>query len=320
MKRKKNILILGGAGFIGFYLANDLADNKITLIDNLSKSKKKIDNKLKNFIKKKNITFINKDISTINPKYISKNFEYIFDLAATLGVQKVIDNSLETLENNLKLSLKAIDIAKKQKKLKKIFFASSSEIYDGGGKIYKLKYPAKENYPVTITDLNHKRSVYVISKLTAEILYLNSGLPSIIGRLHNIYGPRMGLKHVVPELITKFLSKKKTVNVYSPNHTRTFCYYSDAIEIIKKLMFNSFVPTDIYNIGNPYNEIKIKKLSLKISKFLRSKKKIKYISDTHNSPSRRLPDMKKTKKYIGKINYKDLDYGIKKTYLGLKLK
>ncbi len=321
MKKKKKILILGGAGFIGFYLAKELVEkNSIIIIDDLSKNNGKIDKGLKNLISKKNIKFINKNISNIDTKSFPNNFDYIFDLAATLGVKKVIKNSFSTLKNNLRLSLKAIEIAKKQKKLKKIFFASSSEIYDGGGKAYKLKYPAKEIYPVTIKDLKHKRTVYVISKLTAEILYLNSGLPSIIGRLHNVYGPRMGLKHVVPELISKFASKKKSVEVFSPNHTRTFCYYSDAITIIKKLTFNSYVPTDIYNIGNPKNETKIKNLSLKISKFLKSKKKIRYINDNHNSPSRRLPDMKKTEKYINKINFKDLDYGIKKTYLGLRLK
>ena len=320
MKKKKKILILGGAGFIGFYLAKDLLENNILIIDNLSKNKKKIDKDLKNLITRKNIKFINKNILDINIKNIPNNFDYIFDLAATLGVRKIIKNSFDALSNNLNLSFKAIEIAKKQKRLKKIFFASTSEIYDGGGKAYKLKYPAKEFYPITIQDLKHRRTVYVVSKLTAEILYINSGLPFIIGRLHNVYGPRMGLNHVVPELISKFISKKKSIVVFSPNHTRTFCYYTDAIKVIKKLTFSSQVPKDIYNIGHPRDEIKIKNLSLKISNFLKIKKKIKFIDDKHNSPSRRLPDMRKTLKYIDKINFKNLDYGIKKTYLGLRFK
>jgi len=321
VKKKKKILILGGAGFIGFYLAKELEKKyNIVLIDDLSKNQKKIDNDLKKLIKKKNINFINKDITKTNLSEFPKNFDYIFDLAAILGVKKVIKESYSTLKNNLKLTIKAIEIAKNQKNLKKVFFASSSEIYDGGGKTYKLRYPAKEFYPITINDLKHARTVYVTSKLTAEILYINSGLPYIIGRLHNIYGPRMGLSHVVPELISKFISKKKIVEVFSPNHSRTFCFYTDAIEIIKKLTLNSKIPKDIYNIGNPKNETKIRNLSFKISNFLKSKKKIKFVEDSHNSPSRRLPDMSKTNKFIKKTNYKNIEYGIEKTYLSIKFK
>ncbi len=122
MKKKKKILILGGAGFIGFYLAKDLLENNILIIDNLSKNKKKIDKDLKNLISRKNIKFINKNILDINIKNIPNNFDYIFDLAATLGVRKIIKNSFDALSNNLNLSFKAIEIAKKQKRLKKNIF------------------------------------------------------------------------------------------------------------------------------------------------------------------------------------------------------
>ena len=110
------------------------------------------------------------------------------------------------------------------------------------------------------------------------------------------------------------------VEVFSPNHSRTFCFYTDAIEIIKKLTLNSKIPKDIYNIGNPKNETKIRNLSFKISNFLKSKKKIKFVEDSHNSPSRRLPDMSKTNKFIKKTNYKNIEYGIEKTYLSIKFK
>ncbi len=321
MQKNKKILVLGGAGFIGFYLCKDLSrQNKIYIIDDLQKHKKKIDKHFKKLISQKNIKFIEKDISEVKPGQLPKDFDYIFDFAATLGVEKVIKSSFFTLSNNLKLTFKAIEIAKNQKNLKKIFFASSSEIYDGGGKIYKQKYPSKEFYPITVTDLNHKRTVYVISKLTAEIMYINSGLPYVIGRLHNVYGPRMGFKHVIPELIRKFLSKNKIVEVFSPTHSRTFCYYSDAIKIIKTITFDSKIKRDTYNIGNPSGEIKIKNLVKKISQLINVKKKIKFIKDTHNSPKRRLPDMEKTKKHFNKLNFKNLDFGINKIYLEQKIK
>ena len=63
------------------------------------------------------------------------------------------------------------------------------------------------------------------SKILGEILYINSGLPYVINRFHNIYGPRMGYSHVIPEIIKKLYSSKKKIEVYSPNHSRAFCYY-----------------------------------------------------------------------------------------------
>tara|TARA_Y100000741_G_C18234339_1_gene551094 strand:+ start:77 stop:1048 length:972 start_codon:yes stop_codon:yes gene_type:complete len=319
--KNKKILILGGAGFIGYYLSKSLSiNNKLVIIDDLKKNKEKNDNKFKRLIKQRNVNFINKDIKTIKTKYIPKNFDYIFDFAAILGVEKVMQKSFLTLQNNLALTIKAIEIGKKQKKLKKIFFASSSEIYDGGGKVYNQKYPSKENYPVTLSDLKHKRTVYVTSKFTGEILYINSGLPHIIGRLHNVYGPRMGFKHVIPELIKKLMSKKKNINVFSPDHSRTFCHYVDAIKIIKYLTFQPKIKNDIFNVGNPSGEISIRSLLKKISKTTKINKKVKFMKDNHNSPSRRCPDMKKIKSFINKIEFKTLDYGIREIFSELKFK
>ena len=161
----------------------------------------------------------------------------------------------------------------------------------------------------------HKRTVYVVSKLAAEIAYINSNLPYIIGRLHNVYGTRMGYKHVIPELIKKFLSKNKSIDIFSPTHSRTFCYHTDAIQMIKHLTFNAKIKNDIYNIGNPKGEIKIKDLAKKISNIIKINKKINFIKDNHNSPKRRLPDMKKTKNYLKKVELKNLDFGINQIFL-----
>jgi UDP-glucose 4-epimerase len=314
MIKNSNILILGGAGFIGYYLAETLSvNNKVVIIDNLFKAKKK-DDLFKKLLKKKNIKFYQKDVCAINTSDISKKFHYIFDCAAILGVQKVIKQNYFSLEKNIKLTLKAVEIAKKQKNLKKIIFFSSSEIYDGGGKFYKTKYPSKVKTPITLSDILEKRTVYMSSKILGEILYINSGLPFQINRLHNIYGPRMGYSHVVPELIKKLHSKQKKIEVFSPNHSRTFCYYEDAIKIIIRLASSNKSTNNIFNVGNQKPEIKIKNLIKIIMKVLKIKKRIVFIKDSHNSPSRRCPDMNLTKKIIGKLHYTKIEDGILKTF------
>ena len=115
MIRNKEILILGGAGFIGFYLAKRLLNNnKITIVDNLSKIKRK-DQQLEKLLKIKNIKFHQKDIRKINPNNFPRNFHYIFDCAAIVGVKKVIRKSYFSLENNIKTTLNTIEIAKERK-------------------------------------------------------------------------------------------------------------------------------------------------------------------------------------------------------------
>ena len=310
MIKNKRILILGGAGFIGFYLAKRLLNNnKITIVDNLSKIKRK-DQQLEKLLKIKNIKFHQKDILKINPNNFPRNFHYIFDCAAIVGVKKVIEKSYFSLEHNIKLTLNAIEIAKKQKKLKKIIFCSSSEVYDGGGKFYNTKYPVQENYPITMSDIYHKRTVYMSSKILGEILYINSGLPFVINRFHNIYGPRMGYSHVIPELIKKLHSPKKIIKVFSPNHSRTFCYYQDAIKIIIKLAVSKKSTKKIFNVGNQTPEIKIKQLIRIIMKVLKIKKRIIFKQNPHNSPLRRCPNMKLTNKIVGKLKFTKIEDGI----------
>jgi nucleoside-diphosphate-sugar epimerase len=314
MIKNSKILILGGAGFIGYYLAEKLSQsNEIVIIDNLFKEKKK-DYFLKKLLKKKNIKFYQKDICKINPNNFIKKFHYIFDCAAILGVQKVIKENYFSLEKNIKLTLKAIEIAKKQKNLKKIIFFSSSEVYDGGGKFYNTKYPSKVKIPITLSEIFEKRTVYMASKILGEIFYINSSLPFQVNRLHNIYGPRMGYSHVVPELIKKLHSKKKTIKVFSPNHSRTFCYYEDAIKIIIRLAKSNKSTNKIFNVGNQKPEIKMKKLIKIIMKVLKIKKKIIFSRDTHNSPLRRCPDMSLTNKIVGKLQQTKIEDGILKTF------
>ncbi len=318
MKNNK-ILILGGAGFIGFYLAEYLKDNnQIEIIDDLSKIKKK-DKEFNNLIKHKNIKFLKKNILKINLKYTKRNYDYIFDAAASVGVKNVINNSYHSLQNNINITLKAIDIAKKQNNLKKVIFFSSSEVYDGGGKYYNTKYPSSEKLPITLSNILDKRTVYMASKIIGEILYINSDLPFIINRFHNIYGPRMGYKHVIPELIKKFYSSQGKIEIVSPNHSRTFCYYKDAIKIILMLT-KSKSRNKIYNVGLQRPEITIKKLAYIILKVLNLKRNLIFKQDNHNSPKRRCPNMKLTNKIIGKIEYTKLEDGIRETFNYFKTK
>ena len=123
-------LITGGAGFIGTKLVERIIKNKsneIYIIDDFSK--KTENTNIVKLLKNKNIKLINKDLNQISNYLKVYNFDYIYHFAAILGVQKVIENPLRTLRDNIQTTINLINFSKKQKNLKRICFTSTSEVY-----------------------------------------------------------------------------------------------------------------------------------------------------------------------------------------------
>lgn len=310
-----NILITGGAGFIGFNLAKEFAqkkNNKIYIIDIINK--KNFDDELKNFLKENtNVFYKNIDLLNLNSKLKKTNFSYIIHLAAILGVANVISKPDKVMEFNILGILEIIKFSKKQKKLKKLCFTSTSEVYANTIKENKKLIPTNEKVSVLMMNDFTSRDSYLTSKFFGEMMIKYSKLPYLIFRPHNIYGPRMGNRHVVPQLINKMLGLKKNLNIFSPNHTRSFCYIDDAIKMMSRSIFSN-TKNQLINIGNQGEEIKIfelaKKIKNKISKDIVLKKGKNHLG----SPKRRVPCMKKYHITFGKIDLTTLDVGLEKTF------
>ena len=139
------------------------------------------------------------------------------------------------------------------------------------------------------------------------------GIPVTIGRYHNIYGPRMGYAHVIPETFIK-ISKSNTIDVPSPTHTRAFCYIDDAVEITIRACENANATNEILNIGNSKEEISIKDLIVKIASIMGKNITIHELPDTPGSPARRCPDTSKMERLTGYSPVIPLGEGIRKTY------
>jgi UDP-glucose 4-epimerase len=312
----QKILIIGGAGFIGYHLAKKLKNKfKIDLIDNFSRGYQ--DKDLIKLLKDKNIKLLNIDFvkNQNNFKKISKNYSYIFHFAAIVGVKNVLNEPYDVLAKNFLLLKNAIYIASKQKNLKRFIFTSSSEVYYGTLKNYGLKFPTKENTNLSALNLKDKRGTYMLSKIYGEAMCAQSGLPYTIVRPHNFYGPRMGLSHVVPELLKKaHFSKNKKISIFSPSHRRNFCYIEDGINLILSLIYKKKSLHETFNVGHKQRDITINNLAKRIIKITNKKLKIKKEKDIYQSPSRRLPDVAKALK-LTSFKYKyNLDLGLKLTY------
>jgi len=306
----QRVLIIGGAGFIGYHLATKLKNNfKIDIIDDLSRGK--FDNDFKELLKNKNVKFFKRDLlaNAATRFNTTKNYKYIFHLAAIVGVKNVLNHPFGVLSDNIELLKKAINIASKQIKLKRLIFCSSSEVYFGTLKNYGLNFPTKEETKLSLLDLKNKRGTYMLSKIYGEAMCVQSGLPFTIIRPHNFFGPRMGLSHVIPELLKKtYTSKNKKISVFSPKHKRNFCYIDDGVNLILSLVFDKRSLRRTFNVGSNAKDITIEKLANIIIKISKKKLKIKMKKDVFESPSRRLPDVSKALKITSyKYNYNLID-------------
>lgn len=299
------ILITGGAGFVGYHLARHLSkndSNTLHIVDNLSRGKQ--DPAFEELLRNNNIKFIKADLT--NPKFyelLDDDYDYIYALAAVIGVKNIISNPDKALYANTLTILNLLEwIKNTNKSLKKLFFPSSSEVYAGTFKHYNAPIPTDEKVNLTVEDISLPRTTYALSKMVGESACFNYckkyKIPFIIGRYHNVYGPRMGNNHVIPELLLKAKVAREYLDVHSVNHTRAFCYLDDAAEMTIGLTQLSNLSGEIFNIGNSEEEITIGKLAQKIINTVNPSLKIKALDNQDGSPERRCPNIDKLKKAI----------------------
>ena len=308
--KNKKILITGGAGFIGFYLAKELSKkNNVTILDNFSRGKK--DNPLKKLIRFNKVKFINCDL---NEKIkIKKKFDIIFHLAAIIGVKNVRDNPIKTLQTNIFSTIHLVNFLKKKCPNSKVIFFSTSEIYSNLIFNKLRKFPIEESAEIFIPHQPSLRDSYFLSKIIGEKIIQTSGLKYNILRPHNIYGPRMGMDHVIPQLFDKLKKNKKKFIINSPHHERSFCYTDDAIFQILKIASSKKLLNNTFNIGNPKEQISMLNLGNKIKKIYNSNKKIFFGKVTPGSTPNRVPNIKKLSGILNKYKFTDLNNGLKKT-------
>jgi nucleoside-diphosphate-sugar epimerase len=153
----------------------------------------------------------------------------------------------------------------------------------------------------------------MLSKIYGEALCQHSGVPFTIIRPHNVYGPRMGMSHVIPQLLRKALQVKRGfLEVHSPSHTRTFCYIDDAFEIIVRAA-RAKAENITLNVGSVDESISIAALAQMMIEEVNPSLKIKELPYTEGSPGRRCPDMEYAISITGYTPQIGLADGLKRT-------
>jgi nucleoside-diphosphate-sugar epimerase len=317
----KKVLITGGAGFIGLSLARRLAldDVAVDLVDDFSRGRR--DPELTALFELPRVRCLALDLSAPGATdVLDADYDAIFHFAAILGVAKVISRPYETLTLNVDLTTEALRLAKRQTDLKVFLFASTSEVYAGTLSAGLLTFPTSEDAPICVVAIEAPRTCYMLSKLYGEALVRHAGVPSVIIRPHNVYGPRMGTDHVVPELMKRMhnAAAGSTIPIYSPTHSRTFCFIDDAVEVVIRLARSQPAIGGTWNVGTEAPEYTIAELADIIHRVLGVDVVLAQGDETAGSPVRRCPSMIKTNSLTGYHGRVSLEEGVERTYAWYK--
>jgi nucleoside-diphosphate-sugar epimerase len=268
-------------------------------------------------LKNDSVRLIEADLTTEDAfANLSQDYDYILHFAAMVGVKNVTSSPYKVLDLNFEMLKNCIAFAHKQANLKRFLFLSTSEVYAGTVKYFAAEIPTPETTPLTVTQVDNPRSSYMLSKIYGEAMLHASGLPITIVRPHNIYGPRMGMAHVIPELLYKAdsLDNGDSLPVFSPDHTRVFCYIDDAVDFLWKVIDQQASIGKTINMGATDVEISMRDLANLIQKTVGKRLVIKGTEDTIGSPTRRAPSMTYASNLIGYQSRTSLQDGLSKTY------
>ncbi len=311
------VLITGGAGFIGFHLAKRLAEDgyEICLADNYSRGA--LDPSLQRLADRKAVRLVEVDlVDEEQTLRLGAEYSIIFHLAAIIGVRHVLQRPYDVLAQNVKMLDNVIGLARHQRKLSRLFFASTSEVYAGTLKHFSLEIPTPETTPLAVTALESPRTSYMLSKIMGEAMLHQSGLPFTIFRPHNVYGPRMGMAHVIPEQLRNAFDAEENsvVPIHSPTHKRAFCYVDDAVEMLRRMILESKTIGQTLNLGTEDPEVTIREVVETCIAVVGKSLRLEDRPDTEGSPVRRAPNMERLSELIQFRAEVSLREGIDRTW------
>ncbi len=299
----KKALVSGGAGFIGSWLCDVLAnfDTEVICVDDLSTGRiKNIDHLRKN----PKFKLVKCDIVNFES---NEKFDLIFHLAGHASPEEYQTHPIETLEASSFGSARMAELARKNDAM--ILFASTSEVY-GDAEVV----PTPESYWGKVNPIG-PRSCYDEGKRFAEALLIayhkQHGLDVRIPRIFNSYGPRLREDGLYGRAMSRFISQALSgapITVYGDGkQTRSFCYITDTIISLMLLASNDSAKGEIVNVGNS-QEIRILDLARKIKVLTRCKSSIVFHPLPKDDPKRRCPNISKLEKLIGfqpKVGFED---------------
>jgi UDP-glucose 4-epimerase len=304
------ILITGGAGFIGSHLTDRLVTDghQITILDNLATGRKE---NIAGHLTGHDVNFVEGSIldKPLMDGLIEET-EYVFHLAAAVGVFNIVNHPLDSLMTNIRGTENVLESAHKHSK--PVFIASSSEVY-GKNISDSLKETDDRILGAPVTLRWSYSEAKAIDESLAYAYWVEKKLETRIVRFFNTVGPRqLGAYGMVVPRFVQFALKNEPITIYgNGDQTRCFGHVLDVVEAVVRIAFAENTIGKVMNIGNDF-EISMNNLAKKIIIETGSKSEIIYVpyaeayGDGFEDMERRVPNIELINKLVGWKPERDL--------------
>jgi UDP-glucose 4-epimerase len=315
-----NVLITGGAGFIGSHLAESLLSrgHEIYIIDNLSTGNR--DNIKAIEADKRCHVIIDSVLNETVTGRLIDACDHVYHLAAAVGVKLIMENPVETIETNVLGTEVVLRAAARLKR--RVFISSTSEVYGKAMDIQGGCGTLREENDLLLGPTTKRRWAYACSKALDEFLalayYDQRELPAIIARLFNTVGPRQTGRYgmVIPTFVESALAGRPLRVFGDGTQSRSFTHVDDVVSAMVALMDCPGAEGRVFNIGSG-EEITINELAEKIIEITGSGSAIEHIpydrvyGKGFEDMERRYPDLSAIEEFIGYSPKKNIDDIIK---------
>lgn len=318
----RKVLVTGAAGFIGFALASALArqpGTQVFAVDNHIRGED--DDDYRALCALPSVSSFNIDLTNAEElRDLPEECDTIFHMAALNGTQNFYERPYDVLRCSTLPTFHLLDRYGPTGALKRFLYAGSSESYAGTVQRFNWPVPTAEDVPLCITDPTNPRWSYGASKLHGEVLVINAcrqfSTSYTVIRYHNVYGPRMGDNHVIPDFLERM--KQGVYSLYGHDDTRSFIYVDDAVRATVMLSQSDKAANETVNVGSE-RELKIAEIGRSILRIAGVDAEIELYASPEGSVRRRAPDTAKLRALTGFSEEWSLDDGLRETvdyYLG----
>ena len=309
MIRDTQILITGGAGFIGTALCRRLCEhNRVRILDNLRRNALAA----AGLDKHPNVELVVGDIRDAELVLrATRGAQYVVHMASIAGVDTVLKNPVLTMEVSIEGTINALKAAHRCGGIERFIDFSTSEVFGA------YAFRVQEGDVTQLGAVGEARWTYAVSKLATEHLAHNYfrqyGMPTCSIRPFNIYGPGQVGEGAVHAFVVRALNNAMVTIHNEGDQIRSWCYIDDIVEAIELCLTRPEAVGESFNIGNPRSTVTIYQLARQIIDAAGSSSKIEFTPWDFPDVEIRVPDVKKAEQRLGFRAKVDLDVGIRRT-------
>jgi dTDP-glucose 4,6-dehydratase len=306
----KKILITGGAGFIGTAVCHHLADdNEIVLYDSLWRNALKSSSLLQH----PNVQLVVGDV--LDPGALARAVEgaqIVLHMAAIAGIDTVIRSPIHTMKVNILGTVNLLDALEPvMGRIERFLSFSTSEVFGS------YAYKRRESETTNLQPVGEGRWTYSVSKLAAEHLvhsyYRERGLPTVLVRPFNVYGPGQVGEGAVHVFIHRALRGLPLKIHGDGDQIRSWCYIDDMVQGVLLCLEEEQAVGNVFNIGNPRGTVTILSLAEKIVALAGSESAIGHVPKHYTDVELRIPSIERAQKLLGFQPRVDLTDGLRRT-------